>query len=347
MRKYMYIGLLLILALLFTGCGAEIVATVNGEEITGPQLDRRVEQYVAMYGYDPDTDDGKLMLGLYRMSVLESLIFEKVYFQEAKNRNITASKEDAEKEVAKFKAQFANEQEYKDYLVERRMTENEVLTIFQNQLIFNKLFDEVTKDITSTSRDLKQYYEDNKAEFYQDTKIKARNIVVETEEQALKVIERLDNGEDFAQLAVELSIDPSAKDNQGDVGYFDMSDPFVEEFKVAAFELKVGEYTKKPVKSTYGYHIILVEDMIEEHQRTFEEVEQELRDRIIMEEKNAKFIAFEDELMAKAEIKRFENGKEIENDLTNPDTEQVEPNEETEENIANDKPTEGNANSAE
>lgn len=314
---------LLILAVLVTGCGDKVVAKVNGEKITQPELDRRVAQYVAMYGYDPDSEDGKVYLVLYRQPVMEQLIVEKVYFQEAEKRNLTVSKEEAENEVAKFKGQFPTEQEFKGYLTERKMTEKEVLTIFQNELIFNELFAEVTKDITSTSRDLKQYYDENQAEFYQDTRIKARNIVVETEEEALAAIERLNKGEDFAQLAVELSIDPTAEENQGDVGYFDQGSPFVEEFKTAAFELKVGEYTKKPVQSLYGYHIILVEDQINGHQRTFDEVKEELENRFIMEDKNAKFMEFEDELIKQAVIERLE---ETENS-TPPDSNETIPDE--------------------
>lgn len=315
-KKYLFLtAVLLIVIFLVIGCGDDVVAIVNEEKITKSELDRRVEQYVVMRGHDPDSEEGEVYLVLYRDEVLEQLIVEKLYFQEARRRNLTADKESAKRELDKFKAQFASEEDYEKTLAERRMTEKEVLTIFQNEQIFNQLFEEVTKDITDTSRDLQQYYEENKAEFYQDTRIRARNIVVNTEEEALAIIERLDNGEDFGQLAVELSIDPTAKENKGDVGYFDQGSPLVGEFKEAAFKLKVGEYTKKPVQTVYGYHVILVEDIIEGFQRTFEEVEQELRNRFIMEEKNIKFMALEEELLEKAKIEKHNMNKTEE---TNP-----------------------------
>lgn len=315
-KKYLFLtAVLLIVIFLVIGCGDDVVAIVNEEKITKSELDRRVEQYVVMRGHDPDSEEGEVYLVLYRDEVLEQLIVEKLYFQEARRRNLTADKESAKRELDKFKAQFASEEDYEKTLAERRMTEKEVLTIFQNEQIFNQLFEEVTKDITDTSRDLQQYYEENKAEFYQDTRIRARNIVVNTEEEALAIIERLDNGEDFGQLAVELSIDPTAKENKGDVGYFDQGSPLVGEFKEAAFKLKVGEYTKKPVQTVYGYHVVLVEDIIEGFQRTFEEVEQELRNRFIMEEKNIKFMALEEELLEKAKIEKHNMNKTEE---TNP-----------------------------
>lgn len=80
----------------------------------------------------------------------------------------------------------------------------------------------------------------------------------------------------------------------------------MDEFKTAAFQLKVGEYTKTPVQSTYGFHVIKVEDKKNAHQRTFEEVKKELEDRFIMEEKNEKFSNYVDELLAKAKIEKTE-----------------------------------------
>ena len=81
----------------------------------------------------------------------------------------------------------------------------------------------------------------------------------DAEEKALKtakeIIAKLDAGEDFAKLAKEYSKDGSAE-NGGDLGRFGHGD-MVEEFETAAYKLEVGKYTKEPVKTKYGYHIIL------------------------------------------------------------------------------------------
>jgi len=76
--------------------------------------------------------------------------------------------------------------------------------------------------------------------------------------QAAKdIITRLNNGEDFATLAKELSDDTGSSEDGGNVGTFNRSSDFVEEFIEGTIPLEVGTYTKEPVKSTYGYHIIL------------------------------------------------------------------------------------------
>ncbi len=299
------LALLLVVTVIAGACGGKALATVNGEKLTEAEFNRRLEQYVAMYGYEPESEEGKQLMESMRDQIFENFIEEMVIFQDVKKRNITASKEEVNKEVEAFKSQFASKQDYQTFLKERRFTDKEVRTIFENDIIFQKLFAEITRDVTNTDRDAKAYYEENKEYFYEPERIRARNIVVTTEEEAKAVIERLDAGEDFARLAVELSIDPTAKDNQGDIGYFDKNAPLVEEFKNAAFELKVGEYTKTPVQSIYGYHIIKVEDRIAGHQRDFEEVKSEIEELFIMEEKNSTFATYVDELMKNAQIERM------------------------------------------
>ena len=304
-RRLYLLACVLLAAFLFAGCGGDkVVAVVNGENITADEVNTRLEQIAAMYGYDLESQESKERIGQLEQQVMEYLIEEKVILQSAREKNISVSDDAIAVEMKKIKEQLQDEDKYQEFLEARKFTEDNLKSFIANQLMLDQLIDEVTREITTSDRDPKAYYEEFKSEFYQPEKIKARNIVVSSEEEAKAIITRLDQGEDFTKLAVELSIDPTAKDNEGLIDYFDSTAMLVEEFKEAAFALKVGEYTKTPVQTLYGYHIIKAEDKIAAKTLSFEEVKDELLNRFIMEDRNEKFIEFVDGLMDKADIER-------------------------------------------
>jgi len=110
------------------------------------------------------------------------------------------------------------------------------------------------------------------------TEIKARHILLESEEDAEAVIAELDGGADFATLAKERSTGPSGP-NGGDLGFFGEGQ-MVESFSNAAFALEPGTYTKEPVETQFGWHVILVEETRETVPPSLEEVRDELNQRI-------------------------------------------------------------------
>jgi peptidyl-prolyl cis-trans isomerase C len=87
--------------------------------------------------------------------------------------------------------------------------------------------------------------------------VEARHILVQTQAQAQDIINQLNKGADFAKLAAKYSIDPGAK-NGGELGWFSQ-DEMVPAFATAAFALKPGQYTKTPVQTQFGWHVILSE----------------------------------------------------------------------------------------
>lgn len=107
--------------------------------------------------------------------------------------------------------------------------------------------------------------------------VKASHILVKGEAEAKEVITALAKGQGFAKLAAEKSVDPSAKTNAGDLGWF-KRDQMVPAFADAAFAMKKGETSKEPVKSDFGWHVIRVEDRRTGAPPPFEELEEELRD---------------------------------------------------------------------
>ena len=103
---------------------------------------------------------------------------------------------------------------------------------------------------------LKQKYQEY-AKSQSGEEYKARHILVKTKAEAEKIIKELNHGADFATLAEKDSTGPSAKKG-GELGWF-KAQQMVPEFSAALEKLKPGEYTKTPVKTQYGWHVILLE----------------------------------------------------------------------------------------
>ena len=126
-----------------------------------------------------------------------------------------------------------------DSFAEFGVSEQTIRGIYEAQLYREKLQAEIIQDLPAT-----------------DEQVWARHILVETEEEANSIYERLQNGEDFAELAKELSSDTGSGANGGDLGWFGRG-AMVAPFEEAAFSLEIGEIGQ-PVKSDFGYHIIQV-----------------------------------------------------------------------------------------
>lgn len=136
--------------------------------------------------------------------------------------------------------------------------------------------------------DIKARYEKEIAALPKEEEIRARHILVKTEEEAKAVIAELDAGKDFAQLAKEKSTDPN-KDDGGDLGYFGKG-RMVKEFEAAAFGLEKGAYTKTPVKTDFGWHVIKVEDKRVAPPPAFEQVQPQIRN-LVMRDKYLELLA--------------------------------------------------------
>lgn len=161
-----------------------------------------------------------------------------------------------------------------DEMFQRRMD------FLRQRALHNAYFrDEILANITE---------EDARARYQQEVEaappteeIRARHILVETEEEAKDIIAQLQDGADFAELAAEHSTDGSSA-NGGDLGYFQRGQ-MVPAFEEAAFSLETGNYTETPVESQFGWHVIKLEDRREAEPPAFEQVAGQVRQVLLRE----------------------------------------------------------------
>ncbi len=239
------------------GDDGDIVVVVNGEPITAFKFYAEMEKQVGA-------------------QILQNMIIESLIMQEVERLKLSITDADIAQQLEMLRMQFPNEQSFQYALM--GMSQENLYAQLKIQAALWKLG---TRNVKVTEEEMKQYYEENKDDYKEPETVRARHILVKTEEEAKKIIEALDAGEDFAELAKAHSLG-GTKDRGGDLGYFSYEE-MVPEFSAAAFALEVGQYTKEPVQTQFGYHVIKLEERNEEKQYTLEEVKDSVQLAILSE----------------------------------------------------------------
>ena len=153
--------------------------------------------------------------------------------------------------------------------------------------------------------EVKEFFDKNADKFTIGTKIRASHILVETEDQAKKLRERIKKGESFEKLAETFSKDKGSASKGGDIGYFG-SGQMVPEFERAVMGLKTNEISE-PVKTRFGYHIIKLVDVAKGETASFEQSKEPIRKQLLAEKQKGLIDSYIGNLMKKTDIKKNED----------------------------------------
>lgn len=263
MKKKIIYGITTVLAIsLLTGCGAaklkngeELVAKVDNYKISADDLYSEMKEKYAVKTLI-DNIDHQLLDTTYKTDETETKAIEnqieeikKTYgsndqiFEQIIKQVYNVESVDELK--AMLSLDYKRDLAIKDYIKEKVVTDEEVTTYYDTKVI---------GDVKASHILIKPNAKDSDSE---ETKTKKEN---EAKKKAEEIIKKLDNGEDFAKLAKKYSDDKGTASKGGNLGYFNMDDDFEENFVSAAAALKKGAYSKEPVKTKYGYEIILKVD---------------------------------------------------------------------------------------
>ena len=235
---------------------ATVVAKIGGVDVT--------EADVKLASEGLDGQFAKLPEEQRRLAALAALLDIKAVAMKAKEAKVD--------EGAEFKARVA-------FLTERTLHD----AYFRTQVA-----DKVT------DADVKARYEKEIAATPPENEVHARHILVKTEDEAKEVVKLLEGGAKFEDVAKEKSTDGAAAQG-GDLGYFGRGQ-MVPEFEKAAMDLKPGEYSKTPVKTQFGFHVIKVEDVRAKQPPALEQVKDQVRDILLREKYIETVRAYRDEL---------------------------------------------------
>lgn len=178
----------------------------------------------------------------------------------------------------------------------------ETLAKMENELASHMAATSVIDKVTLEDGEVKEYYDANPSQFVSGAQVKAKHILVDEEKTAEEIAKEIAEGKSFEDAAREYSTCPS-KEKGGDLGYFGKGQ-MVPEFEKAAFEGTVGEILG-PVKTQFGYHLILVEDKKEEQKADFDTVKDQLQDTLLQQKKQTVYMETVKELEKKFGVERM------------------------------------------
>jgi len=261
----------------------EVVATVNGQNITKQQLQELFNAALQASGAKVEDLNAQQQLGGYTQ-LLQDLIMDKLVAAAASSEVVSDADVDAE--LAKIKGQFPDEKAFQEQIAQSGMTPEKLKENIRTGLQQSRWMKSQVKTPDVTDEQVKAFYESNLKEFEQPETVKASHIlfmvdpdasadvVKQKEEAAAKAAQRAAAGEDFTKLAKELSEEPGASESGGDLGFFP-KDRMVPEFAEVAFAQKVGDISK-PVKTQFGWHVIKVTDKKEAGTVPFDQVKEQV-----------------------------------------------------------------------
>ena len=221
----------------------KVVATIDGKPITDGDL--------AVAESEIGSDMGTMPGAQKRTSLLEFLIDNQLFAEAAEKAKLDQGPD--------FETRLA-------YLKRRALRE----------LYFEKVIRGAVSDA-----DARKIYDDQVKLLKPEEEVSARHILVETEEQAKALKEKLDKGADFAQLAKENSKDPGSKDDGGNLGYFGHGQ-MVPQFEEVVFKLKKGEVSA-PIKTQFGWHLVKLEDSRTKQPPAFEIVKDRIAQSLLLQ----------------------------------------------------------------
>lgn len=248
-----------------------VVATVDGEKITLSDVDKLlgsvISQIKQQYGQDLSANaEGKKALVDQRTNALNSILEQKVCAKKAVTLKLMPTDADLNKQIddklKQIKEMYENDDaKFKEALKAENMTEDQLKKAIKDSIVTTIVKQNVVKDIKVTDEEVQKYYDTHKeTEFSKGAGADMYHILVATEDEAKKIKKELDGGAKFADEAAKYGTD-GTKTTGGSLGFVEYEAANMDkDFLAGAKKLKEGEISN-PVKSQYGFHIIMVKNI--------------------------------------------------------------------------------------
>ncbi len=324
------IALILLVGMLFAvaGCGnntgnikkEDAAVEVDGVRVSKNVMNlyfKQMKDYLSSFGIDITDESNADMLAMAEKQAYDTSVSAALIRVAAEKSNIKVDKKELQDAIDKqLAAAFEDDAAYQEWLTSMSMTEDDVNWIWETQLLDEKLNAKFTEENKIAEDEAKTLYEADPDKY---NKIAVSHILIgakegeatdeeikAAEEKAKNLINQLNNGADFAELAKANSTDTGSASNGGSyTTEFTVNNTssdgttYVPEYVAAAWTLKnVGDYTLTPVKTTYGYHII----KLDTQKITFDALKDDIINTETQEKASAAYSDYLDELQKTAQI---------------------------------------------
>src|SRR6058998_2852179 len=280
LMKCLTLSVLIAGLLLTASCGsaskasADVVARVNGRDITTAQLEKQFQNRLNGAEQPPSAEEAQDL----KLPVLNQLINDQILLEMASTAGLSATDAEVDVKFNESKNQYT-EEKFKDLLKEQKMTIDDIRNELRKSITIDKLVNkEITSKISVTDAEIKGFYEKNKESFNLPESYHIAHILVtpvadpdlrngknddaktadEARQKALRLLKDVQGGKDFATVARESSEDPSSGPNGGDLNFQPLQaieniDPRLAQ---AIQKMRPGETFPQVIETRFGFHIV-------------------------------------------------------------------------------------------
>lgn len=305
---FIFLPILASYLLIFTGCTNnqksqqqnQIVLTVNSHDISAEEfalvLAQKLKHYDTLYVKDPAN------LKYIKNETIKAMILDEITKDYAKSQGLVVTDEELQSKITEIRNQYPDELAFRRSLADENLALDDWSAHLKFTILQRKVFEKISEVIKEPSQeDIKTYYQNNKARFHHPARVRLRQIVLEKEDDAKRIMDELQKGGSLEKLARQFSVAPESQ-NGGDTGWIekgtlDVFDP--------AFKLPI-KGRSGILESPYGFHIYEVIAKESEGYLSLDQANARIRAQLIEDHQAKAYSTWLDEQIRKASVKKNE-----------------------------------------